>query len=162
MFAVLVASLALAASAATPGWLASEQSTVYFQGCKYSADYSQIAADLAACQQDLLDSPFKRIVFSFVNGAVANRSMPWQVDPFELDFANDGKGSDPWLLKGFGASDLQNFAYRLRQRGKSVLFSIGGGDAGEGADATGAAVGRIFTLLWRQSRTDDTVARRFV
>jgi hypothetical protein len=141
-----------------PSWLAAERSSVYFEGCQYSGDYRQADSERRACQEDLLNSPFQVIIFSFVNGAVADPARPWDVDPFALDFTGDGS-SDPWAIKGFHAKDFGSFAHRLRSKGKKLLFSIGGGDVS--VPGRRIAIGRVFTKLWNQSREDSSTATRW-
>ena len=138
----------------------------FFQGCgegkSWDTDYE---THIHRCQQNLLESPFNKIVYSFVNGKdvsknrTVNRAalgcLPDRdltcVDPFQLTFAQNV--SNPWKAYGLDAA----FAQKMRLRGKELLVGLGGGDNGD----TCQAVGRIFTQLYKMSKQDSSITDRF-
>jgi hypothetical protein len=129
-----------------------------------------------------MDSPFERIIYSFVNGrptgiwpngTLANETgSKWNhtgnvtgnspfIDPFDLAFSQDDThGSNrQWRTRGLNAA----FAGELRKKKKKLLISLGGGDtAASDESKPGTAVGRLFTHLWHLQKLDNTTLHRWV
>jgi hypothetical protein len=63
----------------------------YFNGCGNwetfaSAETARQATTLSPCQQNVLESPFDHIIYSFVNGRQIEGERIGRVNPFKLDF----------------------------------------------------------------------------
>ena len=143
----------------------------YFLGCGNQ--------DLISCQKNILDSPFEKIIYSFVNGRPTGlwpNGSKWNhtghiwnktglvpginpfVDPFDLAFVQGNTfGTDrQWRVRGLNAA----FAGELRKKKKKLLISLGGGDTAQ--KVSGVAVGRLFTHLWLLQKLDNTALHRWV
>jgi hypothetical protein len=118
----------------------------YFIGCGEwehfsSAEVARTASTLSPCQQNIIESPFEYIIYSFVNGKQRAGELGGRVDPFQLDFINDATTLDPWLARALD----KNFASKMSARGKKLMISIGGGDVDGDSPV---AMGRVFTSLF--------------